>query len=88
MFKTKKNPSVTIIKNGPYLVSGNLPLTKEIARVGKSGEPETWKKGEKFPLKESYALCRCGQSSNKPFCDGSHVAAKFVGKETASKKAL
>ncbi len=38
----KNNKKVVISKNGPYLVSGNLPLVKEIAMVGKSGEPEEW----------------------------------------------
>jgi CDGSH-type Zn-finger protein len=31
------------------------------------------------PAPPAVALCRCGQSKNKPFCDGSHKAANFQG---------
>jgi len=77
---------VVIIKNGPYLVSGNIPLGKETAVVGKKGVPERWKKGKSYSKQESYSLCRCGRSKNKPFCDGSHVPVKFDGTENASRK--
>ena len=79
------NKKVVIVKNGPYLVSGNLPLAKEIAIVGEEGEPEKWVKGEKCPGQENYALCRCGHSQNKPYCDGAHHQAGFNGEETASR---
>ena len=75
-----------IAKNGPYLVSGSLPLAKEIATVGKGGEPEKWVKGRPYPTQENFALCRCGQSGNKPFCDGTHGSVGFDGTETASRK--
>ena len=77
---------IVVSKNGPYLVSGNVSLGKEISRVGKSGEPEEWVKGEQYPQQEEYALCRCGQSKHKPFCDGTHATVKFDGTETASRK--
>jgi CDGSH-type Zn-finger protein len=79
------NPKIKISEKGPYLVSGNIPLKKEIIEIGKEDEPETWKDGEKYPIQENYALCRCGNSNNKPFCDGSHDKG-FDCKETASKK--
>ncbi len=82
----KNNQKVTISKDGPYIVSGTIPLKKEIAIVGESGEPEEWKQGETYPLQNSYALCRCGESKNKPFCDGTHITVKFEGTETASRK--
>jgi len=82
----KKNQKVKITKDGPYLVSGNIPLAKEIAAVGDSGCPEQWQKGKKYPPQESYALCRCGQSKNKPYCDGSHLKNNFDGTETASRE--
>lgn len=49
--------------NGPLLLSGNFTI------VAASGR-KAWK-GKKA------ALCRCGQSQNKPFCDGAHKAAAF-----------
>jgi len=82
----KKKQQVKITKDGPYLVCGNLPLAKVLSIAGKSGEPEEWKKGAEFPEQESYSLCRCGRSKNKPFCDGSHVKSKFDGTETANRE--
>lgn len=82
----KKDCMVEVTKNGPYLVSGGLPLAKEIIVIGKDGEPCEWGKGKKYPDHESCALCRCGQSKNKPFCDGTHTQIGFNGTETASKK--
>ncbi len=73
----KKNKKVSITKNGPYLVSGRIPIAKEISIVGKSGEPEKWKREKEYPSKDFYALCRCGKSKNKPFCDGAHIKAGF-----------
>ena len=46
----------------------------------------TWRAGQKYPIKEKYTLCRCGQSQKKPFCDGTHIRIDFDGTETASKK--
>jgi len=80
-----KKGKIVISKNGPYLVSGGLPLGKEISEIGEEGEPERWAKGKQCPAQENYALCRCGKSRNKPFCDGTH-AAGFNGTETASRE--
>jgi CDGSH-type Zn-finger protein len=81
-----KKGKITVLKNGPYLVSGSLPLGKEISEVGKEGEPERWVKGAQYPDRKDYALCRCGQSKTKPFCDGAHDSIGFDGTETASRK--
>lgn len=81
-----KEPRVVVAENGPYLVSGGIPLIKEVAVVGKDGQPEKWEIKETYPYQENYALCRCGQSKNMPFCDGTHSAIEFDGTETASKK--
>jgi CDGSH-type Zn-finger protein len=84
--KLMKNQKVTVTKNGPYLVSGNLQLSKTISIVGSQGEPEEWQKGKEYPEHEKYTLCRCGKSQKKPYCDGTHIKTGFNGKETASKK--
>ena len=42
--------------------------------------------GKDYPLQATFALCRCGASKNKPFCDGSHKQMRFDGSETASRE--
>jgi len=82
----KSDFKVLISKDGPYLVSGGLSLGKEIVIIGQDGQPETWQAGESYPRQENYALCRCGNSRNMPYCDGSHTTSGFDGTETASRK--
>ena len=60
-----KKGKIVVTKNGPYKISGGLPLRKEIAEVGKDGEPEKWAKGKSYPAQEAYALCRCGRSGEQ-----------------------
>ncbi len=79
----KAGPRIKVIKDGPYLVRGGVPLNEERIVRGPDGEPCRWEKGESYPDKESYSLCRCGASKAKPYCDGSHVEAAFDGRETA-----
>jgi 3-phenylpropionate/trans-cinnamate dioxygenase ferredoxin subunit len=63
-------------KNGPYLVSGDL---NELSL--------TDAEGNKYDLtgKQAVALCRCGASTNKPFCDGQHSKIGFQAAEAAVK---
>lgn len=83
----KKDVKIMITKDGPYIVSGKLPIDKQIIGIGKEGEPEKWIQGEKItPTDGSCALCRCGGSKDKPFCDGTHGRIGFDGTETASRE--
>jgi CDGSH-type Zn-finger protein len=74
---------IRVIKNGPYIVSGGIPLLIKEIRNDAEGYCSTWSDIRTFPLQKQYALCRCGHSNNKPFCDGSHTKNHFNGTETA-----
>ncbi|MFC1971430.1 CDGSH iron-sulfur domain-containing protein [Chloroflexota bacterium] len=78
---------IRISKNGPYLVSGGIPVTNMIIGIDAEGYSYEWRDGKEYPLKENYTLCQCGQSRSKPFCDGKHAQANFDGTETASHRA-
>lgn len=57
-------PTITPRPNGPYLVKGAVRIVDA--------------DGKEFPVSgDTVALCRCGQSSNKPFCDGTHGKVGF-----------
>ncbi len=79
-------PKIRTSKNGPYLVSGGIPLAKQIIGIDAAGYSYEWLEGKKYPSTDSYSLCRCGQSKNKPFCDGTHIKVNFNGTETASRE--
>jgi CDGSH-type Zn-finger protein len=85
-FFMTKEAKIAVVKDGPYLVSGGLPIDKQVIGIGTDGEPEKWVQGKKVPSAENCALCRCGASQKKPFCDGTHSKIRFDGTETASKK--
>ena len=86
MKKSETKPQVVVAKNGPYLVSGAIPLAKQTIVADEEGGSESWKESKPFPTQESYALCRCGHSNNKPFCDGTHKKIGFDGTEVASRE--
>lgn len=74
---------IKIIENGPYLVTGGIPIKEQI--ITKRGEHYVLEEGRTLPQAQSYALCRCGNSKMAPFCDGSHNEQHFNGAETASR---
>jgi CDGSH-type Zn-finger protein len=77
---------ITVSKDGPYLVEGSVPLARQHIVTNSEGESLEWKEGEAFPPDAKYALCRCGHSTDKPFCDGTHKKVKFDGTETANRE--
>jgi CDGSH-type Zn-finger protein len=77
---------IRITANGPYLVSGGVPLRVETIESAPDGSSTGYRPGRSFEAKEKYALCRCGQSANKPFCDGTHAKIGFDGTETAARE--
>ena len=56
-------PVIEPSEDGPYVVKGLSTIRNS--------------KGESLPAKDVVALCRCGGSSNKPFCDGTHAKIEF-----------
>ncbi len=75
---------ITVSKDGPYLVQGAVPIARQTIVADARGDSRDWSEGETFETRESCALCRCGQSATKPFCDGSHLRVQFDGTESAS----
>jgi CDGSH-type Zn-finger protein len=62
---------ITARPNGPYLVEGDIELYDAAGKhVDTSGKPKV-------------ALCRCGASTTKPFCDGTHSKIGFQAAEAA-----
>lgn len=81
-----KNCKVVVSRDGPYLVSGNLPLAEKIIVSDIEGTPVKWEEGRHYPDQEKYDLCRCGRSAHKPYCDKTHTSINFDGTETAIRK--
>ena len=77
---------ITVSTNGPYLVSGPVSLALQTIQVNTVGESTAWVEGAALPASAPYALCRCGRSNTKPFCDGTHAEIGFDGTETASRE--
>lgn len=66
---------ITVTEDGPYVISGAPPLRAQTIVRNEAGESWDYADGQAFPLKSGDALCRCGHSAHKPFCDGSHETA-------------
>jgi len=81
-----KKGKIKITKNGPYVVSGGIPLKEELIKTDERGDSVEWEETNRFQDKEVYSLCRCGKTKTPPFCDGSHLKSGFNGKETASRE--
>ena len=61
--------TIEVIKNGPYIVKGVVQLQDADGNV--------------YPVEKRIALCRCGASTEKPFCDGTHSKIGFQAAEKA-----
>lgn len=63
--------TITVRRGGPYLVDGPVRV------IDSEGNEYTTTPGKKF------SLCRCGASTKKPFCDGTHSKIGFAAAEQA-----
>jgi CDGSH-type Zn-finger protein len=64
--------TIKVRQNGPYLVEGDDATLVD------------WNGSQYQIAKRPFALCRCGGSKNKPFCDGSHRTNGFQASEAAT----
>lgn len=80
---TQQSGKITATENGPYEVTGSVPLRRKDQIYSEQGESLTWRLRENLEAEDTYYLCRCGGSSNKPFCDGTHNKNGFDGSESA-----
>lgn len=62
-----QKPTIECSENGPYIV-------RNLEKLHNS-------RGEPIPTRRTIALCRCGGSSNKPFCDGTHSTIRFTSEK-------
>lgn len=83
---SETDPSITVevTAGGPYLVKGAPPLHVQTIVPNSEGRSWSYRQGRAIPLKDGAALCRCGQSRKKPYCDGSHARADVDLTETAT----
>lgn len=86
MANHKHMMKIRIVKNGPYIVSGGVPLYQQIIITDEAGHTKDLLDEKEYPVDDTYSLCRCGESKDKPFCDGSHDEIDFDGTETSSRK--
>jgi CDGSH-type Zn-finger protein len=64
--------TVRLRRNGPYVIEGDAVRVVD------------WN-GHEYPIDRlPVALCRCGASANKPFCDGTHAKIGFEGGDAAA----
>ena len=85
--KTKR---IKIMENGPYLVTEGIPVHQDKIIADDEGNSAEWEAGKSYDTSSHtnnghFALCRCGRSKNKPFCDGNHVKHNFSNNETADR---
>jgi CDGSH-type Zn-finger protein len=75
---------IEVMPHGPYLVSGDVTLHPKTMVRSDGTETLMWSSGDELVHPQTYLLCRCGLSDDKPFCDGSHAFELFDGTESAS----
>src|SRR5260370_24991635 len=85
---TQKAPSglkssarkIVVSKDGPYIVSGNVPLAIEVITPNREGLSWDWKVGKNFETGQENNLCGCGRSKAKPLYDGTQPKIRFEGR--------
>lgn len=73
--KVDEKVYIEIQNNGPYMVHGNIPIREYFVIANNRNIPVNYKVGEVNYIKPNTvtALCRCGQTKHRPYCDGTHL---------------
>lgn len=79
-----QEPTIVVTKDGPYRITGPITAAYAIITPDDTGASWTWVEGEQVPVTQVFEFCRCGHSTNKPFCDGSHRRHGFSADDGAS----
>lgn len=82
---TDADARIRVATDGPYQVRGSVDLVSVAQVETPLGEPIDWTSAEPIAAGRRFALCRCGRSATKPFCDDSHLTANFDGTEVADR---
>jgi CDGSH-type Zn-finger protein len=83
---TSGETRITVTANGPYRVSGPVPVVSRTIVTDAEGFSVEWGEGESFATEAAFELCRCGGSGAAPFCDRACDTNGFDGTETASRE--
>ncbi len=83
---TPEEMRITVTTNGPYRVTGSVPLVPRTIVTDEEGFSVEWGEGEPFTTEATYELCRCGATKTAPFCDRACEDGGFDGTETASRE--
>src|SRR5260370_3948238 len=82
---TQKAPSglkssagkIVVSKDGPYIVSGNVPLAIHVITPNRQGLSCDWKYGKNFETGPEHNLSRCRRSKAKTCCGGTHTKIRL-----------
>lgn len=87
--KAPDNFRITVTSTGPILVFGRPPLNQQFITPNSEGNSWEFNEGISYSTDEQpTAICRCGASKNKPYCDGSHTKSDWEPTLTASDNPL
>jgi CDGSH-type Zn-finger protein len=84
MLHAQSSLRVVVTEQGPYLLFGRPPMAQQFIMPDDEGYSWYFQEGQHFSTEaQPTALCRCGASHKKPYCDGSHTSAEWSPQLTA-----